>query len=137
MADFEVADRETSGAEGGYANNSKDRGGETIDAIARRANPHFIGWPLVDHAVAVVCQRLGLKTTLDAGESVWKQVDAEIANMHPEFQQLVKDFRREKYWTPLNLDSEPDQALANMAYDASINEGESVAKARLAKARNA
>jgi lysozyme family protein len=137
MADFNISDAKTSGAEGGYANDSKDRGGETICAIARQANPHFIGWPLVDHAVSEVCRRLGLTTTKDAGAAVWKQVDAELASQHPEFKQLVKDFRKERYWTPLGLDSEPDQELADEVYDSSINEGESVAKARLERARDA
>jgi lysozyme family protein len=50
MADFLKAWEKVSFAEGGYANDPNDKGGETYRGISRVFNPDWEGWPLVDEA---------------------------------------------------------------------------------------
>jgi lysozyme family protein len=136
VADFLTAHGKTARAEGGYANDSDDRGGETCYGIARVSNPNWIGWPAVDAATSLVCRKRSIITTRDAGESVWAAVDEELAR-YPQVKASALELYRHDYWTPLGLDGEADQQLADMAYDAAVNEGVGVARDRLARARNA
>ena len=48
MADFDIAYGETELREGGYVNDPVDRGGETHRGVARKFNPDWKGWALVD-----------------------------------------------------------------------------------------
>lgn len=45
---FEEAYNVTLEHERGYVNHPKDPGGETIDGIARKMHPNWVGWPLID-----------------------------------------------------------------------------------------
>ncbi len=46
--------------EQGYANNTKDTGGETFMGIARNKHPQWAGWPIVD-----ACRKAGQALSLE------------------------------------------------------------------------
>ena len=48
MSDFNIAYAKTGHAEGGYANNPDDSGGETVQGISRNNFPKWRGWMIVD-----------------------------------------------------------------------------------------
>ena len=47
-SDFEKSLTFVLSAEGGYANNKNDKGGETYKGVARNYNPHWGGWVQID-----------------------------------------------------------------------------------------
>jgi lysozyme family protein len=105
MANFDIALQELLGEEGGYANNSSDVGGETVFGIARRFNPTWIGWQLVDPAKH---QHSNLKD-LNAALSADTQLQAAVAQ-----------FYRQAYW---NFDNITSQAVANKLLEMEVNFG--------------
>ena len=94
------------GAEGGYANNPNDRGGETYRGVARNFNPNWSGWVIVDQ----------IKTTdppdLD---------DALKANAH--LQTAVQSFYIANYWNVNSTGDINDQQIADQVFDTSVNSG--------------
>jgi len=48
MADFNKAFQLILAHEGGYINDSDDPGGETYKGIARKMNPDWLGWHIID-----------------------------------------------------------------------------------------
>lgn len=113
MADFEQAHLCTAAHEGypGWVCDPNDPGGETVAGISRRANPTFAGWATVDKV------RKALGWTACA-----KTINAAL-KAEPDLPALVKAYYRKVYWTPLNLDAEPNQRLANSVYDFAVNAG--------------
>lgn len=108
MADFKKAFAKTDLAEGGYANDPADQGGETFRGISRVYNPQWRGWPLIDKH----------KTFSDFS----KRVEAD-----PEINSLVEPFYKSKYWDPLSLGLLRSDFCAFLIYDAHVNHGGIVA----------
>lgn len=109
MADFNIAYKITSRAEGGYANNPSDKGGETYKGIARKIHPDWKGWPVIDS----IKNRVG--TTAKAIDSA--------AEKNVSLQGLVLSFYKIIFWNELNLDLIDDQQMANELYDTGVNMG--------------
>lgn len=103
MADFEKAFNMTMGHEGGYVDDPTDTGGETYRGIARRYNPSWSGWSIIDDekGKAAFPQQLGSNGTL---------------------QYSVQCFYKEKYWDVNCLD-EFSQDLSNEMFDTGVNMG--------------
>lgn len=104
MADFSTAFDITSAHEGGYANDSLDRGGETYRGISRVHHPAWPGWKRVDAQRA----KAGFPKSLDRDEAL---------------QAGVRAFYKAAYWDPVLGDQLPDQAVANELYDTAVNMG--------------
>jgi lysozyme family protein len=130
MADFNKAWDKTSKNEGGYVNNSKDRGKETYRGITIASNPNWNGWSLI-HKVII---NLGITYTLDAGYSVWKRITDALAG-NVEVNGLVSSLYKKNYWDPINLDNEPDQLIAEQVFDTAVNMGVETAKQLINEAR--
>jgi len=109
MAKFEIAEHLTGRNEGGYAFDKADRGGETIQGVARNFWPSWKGWKTIDL----------IKST--------KGKSASIINLNTkndkEFQKLVSDFYKSNFWDVNRLDNFNDQQLANSVYDFGVNSG--------------
>ena len=95
MADFRKALEHVLRNEGGYVNDPDDPGGETYKGIARKMNPQWKGWPLIDKR--------------------------DFSN--PMLEKLVSDFYRDNYWTPIKGDSISSQDVATSIFDFGINAG--------------
>lgn len=105
MANFDIALKELLGEEGGYANNPSDAGGETVFGIARRFNPLWIGWQLVD--------------PLKQLHSNLKDLNEALAN-DTQLQSAVSAFYRQAYW---NFDNVASQLVANKLFEMEVNFG--------------
>lgn len=118
MANYSVAESITGRNEGGYANSSKDRGGETMYGIARKFWPTAKIWPFVDKYKA---QYPGLAPALKKKFTLagWINASARADNLPL----LVSQFYKLYFWNPNNLDLFKDQALANSVYDFGVNSG--------------
>lgn len=111
---FEIAFGITDAHEGDWCNVPGDRGGETWRAVARKAQPYWPGWALVDAA------KVGLSGM--PGSKGWiAELNARLAE-NAELEDLRAELFRSAYWSPLRLD---DIALlpSLVAYDTSINSG--------------
>ncbi|MCF8019834.1 MAG: hypothetical protein K9L62_10525 [Vallitaleaceae bacterium] len=96
MADFNEAFNKTMGYEGYYSFDPNDAGGETYRGIARRYNPHWEGWNLID--------------------------DDKPDINHDELDSYVRKFYEERYWD-VNLLDEFPQIIANEIFDTGVNMG--------------
>lgn len=104
MAEFLEAYHNTNQVEGGYANDKDDAGGETYRGIARKFNPNWMGWTIVDSYKGSV----KFPKILDADEVL--EMD-------------VKQFYQMEYWSKIGGNSIPVQAIANEVYDNAVNMG--------------
>lgn len=109
MADFKIAYKLTSQAEGGYANNPRDKGGETYKGIARKIHHEWKGWPVIDS----IKSRVGTSA---------KAVNA-AAEKNVSLQDLVLSFYKTVFWNELNLDLISDQKMSNELFDTGVNIG--------------
>lgn len=105
MADFDKAFKITLGNEGGYSNDPKDPGGETIYGIARKENPTWDGWPLVDNFKK---DAINFPKNVIADSSVMSK---------------AKVFYKKKYWDIHFLDTMNNQDIANELFDTGVNVG--------------
>lgn len=115
MAEFSLAYIKTMNDEGGYANSSKDRGGETWKGIARVFHPMWGGWPIVDDIKAKVGQR----STID-NLKAWRAVDSALAGIES-LERMVQDFYKANFWNEIDGDSIDSQAIANELFDIAVN----------------
>lgn len=117
MADFALAYAKTMTAEGGYAHDPADRGGETYRGIARNHHPGWEGWPLVD---------------------AWKRRGGDESELgrNAALHALVATFYRRNYWDALRLSDLRDQAVADEIFDSAVNCGVSRAGRWLQQAVN-
>jgi lysozyme family protein len=116
MAQFEVAYAKTSRNEGGYANNLKDRGGETFHGIARKFWPMWTGWVLID------AERSKFPSDIHNSKN-WKQVDKVLESV-PRLKELVRSFYKANFWDDIEGDRINSQEVANTLYDWAVNSGE-------------
>jgi lysozyme family protein len=131
MAKHAIAYAKTNKLEKGYVNNRLDSGGETWAGIARRYNPLWGGWAVVD----IVKTKLNITNTLDCDKHVCQKIADGLAEF-PQLQQLHQDFFKAKYWDVLHLDNESDQDVADKVYDIAVNLGVPQARAFYDGARN-
>lgn len=108
MASFEQAINKVLKYEGGYANNSSDKGGETYMGISRKANPKNAIWPIIDEYK----KKYTTKSTLNAA----LKKDNNIT-------QIVKKTYKSNYWDKFKLDKMYNQRLAENIFDDCVNRG--------------
>ncbi len=108
MANFSTAYKHTARVEGGYANHPSDTGGETWRGIARKKNPKWPGWIIVDSLRA----KPGFPQSLAKSEDLQKHVLA---------------IYKRQYWDVMNLDLLNNQQVATELYDTGVNAGPGVA----------
>ena len=94
--------------EGGYANVTGDRGGETYKGIARNSNPNWSGWIKIN----------ALKTSGITNP----QELTNILNVDNELQTAVADLYKSKYWIPIHGDDLPWPVDCSV-FDCSVNSG--------------
>lgn len=109
MADFKTAYTKTAVVEGGYANDPDDRGDETYKGIARKMDPTWKGWPIIDD----------IKRRVPNSAA---HINA-AAEGNGQLQGTVIDYYKRNYWDVLNLDHIEDQRVANELYDTGVNMG--------------
>lgn len=105
MAQFDKAFAITLGHEGGYSNDPKDPGGETIFGVARTKNPSWAGWPLLD------------SFKKDAANFPKNALADSSIMSH------VKQLYKKQYWDIHLLDQVTSQEIANEVFDTGINIG--------------
>jgi len=93
------------GHEGGYVNDPADKGGETYKGIARRYNPQWDGWLIVD--------RLKVKYPMNYVAEIGK---------NNRLQEMVRTFYRGHYWDRFGGDKLPE-LVAEELLEQSVNLG--------------
>ncbi len=84
--------------EGGYVNDPDDKGGETYKGIARKFNPDWKGWKIID-------------------KSDKKNLDKNL-----ELEELVKEFYKREYWDYFSLDEIPYPVCMEI-FESAVNVG--------------
>ena len=118
MASFDKAFQRTLIYEGGYNNDPIDWGSETYKGIARKSNPTWAGWAILDN----------LKKDI---KNFPKNLDSDSS-----LQSHVKSLYKTNYWDVNKLDLVNDQDVANEAFDTGVNMGVSVAGRYIQEALN-
>jgi lysozyme family protein len=104
MADFLISYKKTSINEGGYANDPKDRGGETWEGISRKNFPTWAGWTVIDN--------------LRHGPNF----PSSLKNA-PGLEDLVQSFYKKNFWDKMKGDQLEFQSVADPIYDSGVNMG--------------
>ncbi len=104
MANFEAAYNKTMHHEGGYVHDPDDVGGETYKGIARKYNPNWDGWEIIDY---------------HNDDSDFPQCLNNITGL----QNSVYEFYKQRYWDVNRLDDVDDQAIAEEMFDTGVNMG--------------
>lgn len=100
MADFNKSLALVRNHEGGYANVSGDRGGETYAGITRIYHPAWPGWAAIDAA-----KPLKHNAVVPAAEP------------------LIAEFYEQKYWQQIQGDLIQEQRVAEFLFDWLVNSG--------------
>jgi lysozyme family protein len=106
MANFNISYSLTMAAEGGYANNPADTGGETFMGVARKKNPNWSGWAIVD----------AVKATHPANLNAALKANTALLG-------AISDFYIANYWNPNQTGAINSQQIANQVFDTSVNCG--------------
>lgn len=104
MANFIKAYKRTGNFEGKYSNDPADAGGETWKGIARKANPNWKGWDIVDD----YRNKPNFPKSLNGVELL---------------ESLVKSLYKIKYWDEIRGDYILLQPVADSLYDSAVNMG--------------
>ena len=96
-ANFAEAREITNKNEGGYANTTGDRGGETYRGISRAYWPNWEGWPIIDNIKAS-----GRLPNASEGEPL---------------DTMVMNFYKNNFWDKLRGNDINSQTVANFLYD--------------------
>lgn len=104
--------------EGNYCHTPGDPGGETYRGIARAANSHWPGWPIVDAAK----HRLGLVSPV--GRASWAALNAALG-ADAALSSTIQQFYKHGYWDSLRLDEVHSQSIAEQLADHGVNAGPS------------
>ncbi|SHJ28762.1 Glycosyl hydrolase 108 [Hymenobacter daecheongensis DSM 21074] len=116
MADFTAYFQILRANEGGYCNRPDDSGGETYRGIARKKNPQWNGWALVDATKARLYGR-GLVPATD-----WLPLSHTL-EADPAIGDRVLAFYKPQYWDTLGLDQLTSQSVADQIADHGVNAG--------------
>lgn len=127
MANFKEAHAITQASEGVYSNDPTDRGGETVYGIARKSNPHWDGWELIDQMTTVL-EPLNAHQMAEAMNELLSDTD--------EVLERAEDLYKEKYWDVLKLDDMTSQKIANELFDTAVNQGPGTSAKYLQEALN-
>lgn len=101
-ADFQQGFAVSANNEGGYVNDPRDAGGETYRGIARKFNPTWAGWPLID----------AYKAANGAPPAKY---------INPDWDKAAFAFYKTNFWDKVNLDQVNDQENANQIYDHTLS----------------
>lgn len=104
MADFTKAFKLMIAHEGGYVNDPQDPGGETYKGVARKMQPDWNGWPMID--------------LFKAHASFPSMLDDNI-----ELQGKVESFYLNKFWLRTGGDLIKKQEVAESIFDFGVNAG--------------
>ena len=107
MANFLLAQPYIIKNEGGYADDPRDRGGETYRGISRKFFPEWNGWTAVDNA-----------KPLERGQVI----------ENPGLNGEIAVFYKQNFWDSCLLDSVNDQGFATYFYDFHVNAGANATK---------
>jgi lysozyme family protein len=113
MAKFDAAFELVLIHEGGYVNDPDDPGGETYKGIARKMNPDWIGWDIIDL----------LKTKAGFPDSLSEKHEVEI---NTQLQYEVKSFYHSNFWMKISGDKINNQLVAESIFDFAVNGGTGV-----------
>lgn len=117
MSDFDKAYKKTLSAEGGYANNTADRGGETYKGITRKFYPNWMGWPIIDE----------LKSSAKFPQNL---KDSDLLEV------LVEKFYRDEFWIKHRIALINSQEITEEVFDTAVNCGQKTAIQFLQEALN-
>lgn len=120
MAKFKTAYDRTMGHEGGYANDVRDRGGETYRGIARNFHPSWRGWKIIDEAKS-------------DKSNFPEMLRSEKFNL---LHEMVESFYKRRYWDVYSGDYIESQLIANELFDTGVNMGTQRAVLFLQKSLN-
>lgn len=126
MADFKVAHKITADCEGGYVNDPKDAGGETIFGIARNFWKDLPLWKIMDE----------YKTQCDVTTRDGRKKLEQLCLANTEFVEQKNTFYKAQFWDKVKGDEINDQAVANNVYDFAVNAGIKQATKVLQRALN-
>ena len=104
MADFNKAFLLILTNEGGYVNDPDDPGGETYKGIARKKQPDWVGWFIIDG----MKKQLNFPASLDSNQNL---------------QAEIHRFYKAIFWDKVGGDNINDQDVANSIFDFAINSG--------------
>lgn len=104
MADFIQAFNRTIRFEGGYVNDKFDSGGETYMGIARKCNPHWLGWKIIDSYKG----KPNFPKSLDKDRDLYQAVLSCYSSL---------------YWSKIWGDKLDNQEVANDLFDTAVNMG--------------
>lgn len=111
MADFNIAyEQYIKPFEGGYVNDSADKGGETYGGIARNFHANWLGWSVID------------QIKRDNGGKIVRYA------RFPQLNESVKSFFK-NMWDKINMSEVDSQNVANIIFDFYVNSENSAAKA--------
>lgn len=108
-------------SEGGYVNDPRDPGGETIFGVARKMNPQWSGWHIVDE----IAKQFGRGTP-----RFIKEVES-----NGQLKALAKNLFIVRYWTPVHAGQFPDE-IGIFLFDSAIHHGPFMAMKLLQAAVN-
>lgn len=123
MGDFKKSWPKTSRNEGGFVNNSRDKGKMTYRGIASSFFPKWEGWMTVNAAIAA----LGIGETLDCSPDIRRKIDAALSK-NSALDEMVQRFYKKEFWDKLDLDKEEDQLICDEVFDTAVNMGVGTAK---------
>lgn len=103
-AKFEIALKLTLEVEGKYVNDPADVGGETYKGIARKKNPKWEGWVIIDSFKT----NPNFPGNLEANKNL---------------QKLIPVFYRKNYWNRIKGDRIKSQEIANQLFGTAVNMG--------------
>jgi lysozyme family protein len=113
MADFKKAFLLILANEGGYGNDPDDPGGETYKGIARKKQPDWLGWFIIDLLKA----QAGFPESLQSANAleIKKQLDYEVSS-----------FYCTHFWIKVNGEKIINQQVAESIFDFAVNAGVAV-----------
>lgn len=121
MNRFKIAYLAVKKIEGVYSDDATDNGGETVFGIARKRNPNWYGWVLVDELKKKVMTTDELVSRLKKSSFILDEVEK---------------FYKKNYWDVLLLDEVQEYDVAYELYDTAVNQGAGTAAKYLQRALN-
>lgn len=107
---FKRALQEVLASEGGYVNDPDDAGGETYLGIARKSNPTWAGWVIVDR----------VKQSVDSSNYAAMNHALQVQE---QLLELTAAFYKKNYWNAVRGDEIVDGHIATALFDFGVNAG--------------